>query len=478
MRSPLRLPSFGRLASCISLLGLFVLTYLGGAATMYFQFPTADYLDKAFAGTKAWYERGRPSDASSLSGAAQPQGVTVDKREQTCDGFTLYTTDRGCRATLLNMTGQTVHQWELPFNRVWPHPSHVHGASREELIHWFRCHPYANGDLLAIYHAEGDTPYGYGLVKMDKDSKLLWAYAGNAHHDLDVAEDGTIYTLTHKLESKQSAGLEYLPSPHIADAVVVLSPEGRELHNVPILEAFRDSPYAPMLTAILNSATNVGRPHFAPPPGAPRMVPIDFSKGPGTIPAPPPPPPAAPTAPAPAPTESKGDLVHANSIKVLRPSLGAKFPLFKPGQVLISLRNLDTIAVLDISTRSIVWATRGIWHLQHDAEFLRDGRLLVFDNSGAIKGCRVVEYDPRTQAFPWVYANENTTPFSALFRGMKQRLPNGNTLIVDPDHGRLLEVTRGKALVWECFLSPNITGAKRYRADELTFLKEAAQVRP
>jgi hypothetical protein len=79
--------------------------------------------------------------------------------------------------------------------------------------------------------------------------------------------------------------------------------------------------------------------------------------------------------------------------------------------------------------------------------------------------------------------------FHAIFRGMKQRLPNGNTLIVDPEAGRLLEVTATKDVAWECFCvppstsetgerRPRITSAQRYAADELSFLKGAARVRP
>jgi hypothetical protein len=114
----------------------------------------------------------------------------------------------------------------------------------------------------------------------------------------------------------------------------------------------------------------------------------------------------------------------------------------------------------------------------------------VFDNHGWAKGCRVLEYDPVTQAIPWAYGDADASPFYASFRGMKQRLPNGNTLIVDPDNRRLFEVTPGKKLVWEFFCSlPSdqakpqtgalaITGARRYSADELTFLKGVARARP
>jgi hypothetical protein len=163
--------------------------------------------------------------------------------------------------------------------------------------------------------------------------------------------------------------------------------------------------------------------------------------------------------------------------------LAAKFPLFKPGQVLLSMRNLDTIAVLDRQTHRVTWAAQGIWRIQHDAEFLDNGHLLLYDNFGSMRGTRILEYDPLTQAIPWAYLNDNSKPFSAAFRGMKQRLCNGNTLIVDPDNRRLLEVTQDKEIVWECFcpLPPVpqderprnhvVNCARRYGADDLTFLK-------
>src|SRR5262249_2147899 len=177
------------------------LVFLGGAAVMFFELPLSDFLGKAFAGARAWHERGQSSTPPLSPDAAdgEMREITVDDAEKTYDGFTLYTTTEGARAMLIDMRGTVVHRWELPFSRAWPQAPHIENPLPDEQIHWFRCHLYANGDLLAIYHAEGDTPYGYGLVKLDKDSKLLWAYANNAHHDLDVGDDGTIYTLTQKL---------------------------------------------------------------------------------------------------------------------------------------------------------------------------------------------------------------------------------------------------------------------------------------
>ena len=60
----------------------------------------------------------------------------------------------------------------------------------------------------------------------------------------------------------------------------------------------------------------------------------------------------------------------------------------------------------------------------------------------------MLEINPSNQAVCWSYVDEDSETFKATARGMKQRLLNDNTLIVDPDNGRILEVTRSKELVW------------------------------
>src|SRR5947209_4731847 len=364
---PLRIPHPGKFFACLSVLGVAGLGYVFGAAVMFFQLPSYDFLVHAFTGSKAWHERGKPA----LTPFTPPEidggeGVTVDEPGQTYDGFTLVTTTRGARATLLDMRGNAVHQWELPFSRAWPNPPHVTDPLRDEQVHWFRCHLFPNGDLLAVYQAENDTPSGYGLVKLNKDSKLLWKYEDRVHHDLDVDERGTIYTLTHQLKDKAPAGLDYLPTPYVADSLLVLSPSGQKVTSIPIEEAIRDSAYSLLLsTGIAEQAI----------PKDPTRLASSFE---------------ALLEPA------KGDLFHANSVKVLTQARAEKFPLFRAGQVLISLRSLHCLAVLDVGKRAAVWAARGPWRIQHDAEFLDNGHLLLFDNHGWDKGCRVLEYDPGT----------------------------------------------------------------------------------
>jgi hypothetical protein len=448
LRIPVLTPS--RILAVLSIFGVLFIGYLLGAAVMYFQLPTSEFLDKSFWGAKAWSERGQSTIPALSPQAAEiakkKEGISFDRAEKTADGFTLYTMTDGSRASLIDMHGTVVHRWELPFRKVWPRKSHIERPLPDENIYWFRCHLFPNGDLLAIYQSDGDTPYGYGLVKLDKESRLLWAYANNVHHDVDVGDDGAVYTLTHRIVSKAPAGLEFLDPPYLADSLVVLSPDGKELQNIPIAEAFVNSPYALTLTPKKKEITTI--------------------------------------------TERETDPIHINGVRVLNRTLAAKFPLFKPGQILLSSRSLDSISVLDRDTRRVVWSAKGVWKSQHDPEFLDNGHLLLYDNAGSSEQSRILEYDPLTQGIPWAYINENSTHFRALARGMKQRLFNGNTLIVDPDNRRIFEVTMGKELVWEIFCplpsipqkqgdkNHAITGARRYGLNELTFLKGVAQPRP
>src|SRR5262249_28185642 len=113
-----------------------------------------------------------------------------------------------------------------------------------------------------------------------------------------------------------------------------------------------------------------------------------------------------------------------------------------------------------------------------DPHFLDNGRLLLFDNLGSSKETRVFEYDPNTQACPWSYAGEDSPSFISIIQGRAQRLPNGNTLIVNSEKGVLLEVTHNKELAWSCCCNAHVPWARRYGPDQLPFLKGTCHARP
>ena len=68
---------------------------------------------------------------------------------------------------------------------------------RPTLPLWFRGYPFPNGDILVI------TTTGQ-LLKLDKNSHLLWRFAGGAHHGIARLPNGEILALTR--ESKVMPG--------------------------------------------------------------------------------------------------------------------------------------------------------------------------------------------------------------------------------------------------------------------------------
>lgn len=71
---------------------------------------------------------------------------------------------------------------------------------------------------------------------------------------------------------------------------------------------------------------------------------------------------------------------------------------------------------------------------------------------------RVLEFDLRAPQDPvWHYEGTAERPFYSHTCGNAQRLPGGNTLIVESDNGRAFEVTAEGEIVWE-FVNPHRAG--------------------
>jgi feruloyl esterase len=190
------------------------------------------------------------------------------------------------------------------------------------------------------------------------------------------------------------------------------------------------------------------------------------------------------------------DWLHVNSATYLGPNrwFDQGDMRFAPNHVIISSREASLLAIID-RKGAIVWrlgpdfsASRELRAIrqiigQHHAHFIPKGlpgagNLLVFDNGGssgygfntpiapdgvgafARATSRVLEINPVTLELVWSYTNPRF--FSTNISGA-QRLPNGNTLITAGAGGRMFEVTREGAIVWE-YMYPLFSGANASNA--------------
>lgn len=335
----------------------------------------------------------------SVEGPGGGTGVVRNDGDRVFGALNFYTSGHAPEAILMDNAGAVLHRWSKPFKELWP--DYPIGKNHNSRHCWRRAKLLPNGEVIAIFG-------GLGMVKLDKDSDVLWAHPNRAHHDLDIAPDGTVYVLTRQAHKVPRVNTR---KPILEDYLVILDADGTERQTISVLEAFERSPDY-------------------------RWI---FDKK----------------------TTKRGDLFHTNSVFWLDGSLASKLPAFKRGNVLVSCRANNTLAVIDPATGTVVWAheggTKRDFLRQHDPTILADGTLMVFDNRDSNRSSAVETYDPVTMRKTWSYAGTDTDPFYSETCGAAERLPNGNTLVTESDNGRAFEVTADGTIVWE-FLNPNRAG--------------------
>jgi hypothetical protein len=328
------------------------------------------------------------------------RGVTVWDPLNAQRGFTLYTSGEGTVARLVSMTGSVVHEWSIPYSKVWNKGAAVREPQPDNLIFLRQARLSPNGDLIAIFEAAGHVPSGYGMVKVDKASTPLWSYLQRVHGGFDVAPDGRIFALTQSIREVDGPPT-WMKPPFMEDFLVVLSPDGKETAKLSLVEALAGSRFASLLKA--------------------------------------------PTDPV------HADPLGTNSVQYMGDIDVKGVPGDNEGRVLLSFGALGVIAVLDVDGKQIVWATKGAWTGQREADVLPEGDILLVDSPGGApgKGARAMQVDPAVMAVQWSYVGAPDQPFSSAARSSAQRLSNGNTLLTESDAGRLFEIDKNGVVVWE-----------------------------
>jgi hypothetical protein len=439
-------------SSCIPAILFFIgfgfLAFIAGATVTRYRLPAYQLLDNGFiavdAWVKAWNDASRFPEVTAPKEELSRQDEEIITHPQVSwnkdaahNGYTLITTGYLSTPLLVDMEGRIAYRWKIPTEEIWPKRG-CNNFFREAIIFAARTHVFPNGNVVAQM-ADWGIPYGCGIVMVDKDSKILWSYKDDVHHDMVYDRQGNIYTLTLKVLGKPVAGYEKLRYPLTANYIVKLSPQGEVLDRISLLEAFKDTPFE----LYMYHGRQDG--------------------------------------------DDDWDWFHANSLSILDESMADRFPQFKPGSILISIRAIGTLAVIDPDTRKIVWAARGPWSHQHAASFQPTGTILLLDNLGhveeGVKYSRVLEFNPVTMETTWYYAGNKENALRTTHIGRVQRLANGNTLVGLSESASVIEVTGAGEKVWSYQLkkreNPNpyadaIFNADRYTSEELPFLNEAA----
>jgi len=332
---------------------------------------------------------------ASGSESARGSGVTIHDPALAQPGLNFFASGHGEGATLMDMDGEVLHRWEFSFPDAFETPPLPHrGGKRDKW--WRRAFLLPDGDVIAIIT-------GSGVLRIDKDSHLIWAKTIYSHHDLAFEPNGDIWLMTRKVHIVPRVNAE---QPIVEDTLTLLDSDGNEKRSLSLLAAFENSEFEYIWR-------RTGR--------------------------------------------RNGDIFHSNSIERLDGRAADANPAFEAGNLLISLLGLNAIAVVDPQQEKVVWAHTGEYRKQHDPKILANGNLLLFDNQVFPRPSAVLEYDPATMRKVWEFRGSPEQPFYSKALGTAERLENGNTLISESDYGRAFEVTPDGTIAWE-FHNPQRAG--------------------
>ena len=346
----------------------------------------------------------------------------------------------------VELTGVTRHEPRLSYpglnlyNSVSSDQIYIVDMSGKEVFRWRmpsafweHSHVLPNGDLLAVQN-------GKQLIKIDKASNTLWSYQEDVHHSIAVNAEGNI----RAIKSANRIAPEIHPTiPIRDDYITTISSEGSEIASFSLADLLLGSEYSFLIPSISHRGFEAA-------------------------------------------LEERGqgielDILHTNHVEELDGSLLELSQIFKSGNLLISMRNINTIAIIDPAVPKITW----LWGpanltYPHHPTVLENGNVLVFNNGE--ESSQVLELNPLNLDIVWHY--EAPGEFFSKTRGSNQRLSNGNTLITESDPGYVFEVTPAGEIIWE-FACPEINADSvrsaiwrmtRLKHSELPFLNRSQEI--
>ncbi len=383
------------------------------------------------------------------------KGVTAYDTRKSYKGYTFYIGAGQKTAFLTNINGDITHSWNIRPKEIW-------ADDKEHSAHHSSDHLFSSrraflvpdtGEIYAIISSRTGDFKARSLVKLDKNSNVVWVYKGSAHHDLTFSNNKEhLYTLNKTTITQRKNTFPDLAPPYLDEAIIVLNQQGQEIKQISLFDLFEESPFKTALERIISK-------------------------------------PADPTMP-------DGDILHSNTIEVVSKDAAGKAPMLKEGHLMVSFRNLDLLIMVDPDKEEITWASYGPWKGQHDPEIQNDGSVIMFDNQGSFKKdsgtSRILQVDLNTMEILWEYNGTKENPLSSAYNSSIHVLPNSNILVTETEAGRIFEVTRDKEIVWEYWNPkrrliekshhgeqynntphmPSLFSAERYTKDELKFLAD------
>ncbi len=337
---------------------------------------------------------------------------------------------------LMRRNGDVIANWPVVYSDFFPDTS-------------FLARPPANDSLTEIHGAvlnpDGSVVFNFeyfGSVKLSRCGEVEWTLEHPTHHSVERAEGGG-YWISGRINHEDIAADAFPPFttnyegrwPYEEDLILKVSEEGEIVMSASVPQIFYDNGLAAVLTA-------TGFSFYREPT-------YDY------------------------------ELLHLNKVGELSSEIADSFGKFEAGDLVISMRNHNLVAVVDPDTWKIRWHQIGPWVRQHDPEFNPDGTITVFNNNAYRYGLdgqkakpsypvltsNIIRVDPATGESERIYGEREGEWFQTHVLGKHDLTPGGGMIITEYEAGRAFEINAKGEIVWE-FINT-------YGDDHVTGLTEA-----
>lgn len=333
-------------------------------------------------------------------------GITQHIPDKTAPGVTLLTSywpetawSPGIR--LIDAAGNTLHHWEVKPHEIWPespHDDHIRNHKNFSKNYVHGTYLFPDGDIL--FNIEYLT-----LVRMDACGNIRWKLPRRTHHSVFRGPNGNFWVPVIDWIDEDDPRKDDFPgfrTPFTDEKILEVSPGGEILSETSVLDAFFSDPYRHLFWQF---------------------------------------------------NHIRNDVMHINDAEVFGPRQAAAFPDFSEGDLLISSKYLNLIAVLG-RDQQIKWIEPGVFTYQHDPDIEEGGWIGVFDNRTEMGESRIIGVHPATGRRWNIYPGATGQPFYTAAGGKHQKLSNGNRLIAESRAGRVFEITPEGEIVWEWIQQP------------------------
>jgi hypothetical protein len=297
----------------------------------------------------------------------------------------------------MDMDGRVIHSWNLDWFRLWPDAAHL----PEEYIPKSKPGVSVHG---AIVLDNGDLVFNYdwiGTVRINVYGDVVWRLPYQTHHSLHQHTDGNIWACGMIKRAYRDIQFPFRDPPYYEYTIIEFDRNGIILNEWSLPEILYKNKKAGLLSMNFRFHS-----YWPDPPN---------------------------------------DRLHLNDVEILPKGMQNGF--FSHDDILISMRNINTILVINKNDLLIKYISTGSTSMQHDPDFVDANTISVFDNRTIFGESKVTMM---AVVLDSVYEINLDDTFFCPYQGKHQWLENGNLLITETENGcRAFEVDSSGSIVWQ-----------------------------